>query len=158
MNNIVTAYDESSKFNGSLEEFSFSKEEIELAKKYASLAGNLHTDLHEIIGHGSGQMKAGIGDPSDVLKNYYSTIEEARADLIALYFIIDPILVEIGVAPSIEVGKAEYNGYIRNGLLVQLSRIDLGKNIEESHMRNRQLIAKWVYEKGKADNVIEKKT
>lgn len=158
LNNIVTAYDESSKFNGSLEEFSYSKEEIEIAKKYASLAGNLHTDLHEIIGHGSGQMKPGIGDPSDVLKNYYSTIEEARADLIALYFIYDSILVQIGVAPSIEVGMAEYNGYIRNGLLVQLSRINLGSNIEESHMRNRQLIAKWVYEKGKAENVIEKKT
>ena len=155
LGNIVHAYDESSKNNGSLQEFAYSQEEIDLWKKYGTLAGNLHTDLHEIIGHGSGQINPGVGDPGETLKNYASTLEEARADLVALYFLLDPKLVEIGVMPTTDVGKAEYNQYMRNGLMQQLVRIELGKNIEESHMRNRQLIAKWCFEKGKADKVVE---
>jgi dipeptidyl-peptidase III len=155
MGNIVQSYDESGKNNGALEEYAYSKEEITLSKKWASLAGNLHTDLHEIIGHGSGQLKPGVADPSETLKNYASTLEEARADLIALYYIMDQKLIDIGVMSTLDVGKAEYNNYIRNGLLTQLVRLEIGKDVEESHMRNRQLIAKWCYEKGKAENVIE---
>lgn len=114
----------------------------------------MHTDLHECLGHGSGKMLPGVGQ--EALKNYYSTIEETRADLFALYYIMDPQLVELGIIPSLEVAKSEYCSYIRNGLLVQLTRVKLGSNLEESHMRNRQLIASWVYEQGKADGVIEK--
>lgn len=157
LGNIVYAYDESSKNNGALEEFAYSKEEIDLGKKYGTLAGNLHTDLHEIVGHGSGQLKNGVEDPSETLKNYASTLEEARADLVALYFLMDKKLVDLKLMPTIDVGKAEYNSYMRNGLMTQLVRLELGTNLEESHMRNRQLIAKWVFEKGKADKVIELK-
>ncbi len=153
--NIVLAYDESGKDSGAIEEFAYSKEEIDLAKKYGPLAGNLHTDLHEIIGHGSGQLKPGVADPSETLKNYSSTLEEARADLVALYYMMDKKLIELGVMNTLDVGKSEYNSYIRNGLMTQLFRLELGKDLEESHMRNRQLIAKWAYEKGKADHVIE---
>ena len=155
LGNITLAYDESGKNNGAIEEFAFSEEEIKLSKKYSTLAGNLHTDLHEIIGHGSGQIKKGVADPSETLKNYSSTLEEARADLIALYFMMDRKLIDIGVMNTLDVGKAEYNSYIRNGLMIQLVRLELGKDIEESHMRNRQLIAKWAYEQGRADNIIE---
>ncbi len=140
-----------------IKEFSFSDEEIELAKKYESIADTLHTDLHEVIGHGSGQILPAVGSPKQTLKNYASTIEEARADLVALYYLLDPKLIEIGVLPNIEVAKAGYNRYIRKGIMLQLARIELGDNLEESHMRNRQLISKWVYKHGKDDNVIEKK-
>jgi dipeptidyl-peptidase III len=157
INNIMTAYDEASKESGAIEEFAWSEEEVELAKKWGNLATALHVDLHEIVGHGSGKLKKGTGNPSDTLKNYASTIEEARADLFALYFATDSKLIELGLMPQTEVGIAEYNGYIRGGLMTQLVRIEPGKNIEESHMRNRQLIAKWTYEKGKPENVIEKK-
>lgn len=115
-------------------------------------------DLHEIVGHGSGRIKEGVANPGDTLKNYASTIEEARADLFALYFATDPKLVELGLMPELAVGEAEYNSYIRGGLLTQLVRVAPGKNLEESHMRNRQLIALWAYEHGKAENVIESKT
>jgi dipeptidyl-peptidase III len=158
INNIMTAYDEASRESGAIEEFAWSEEDVELSKKWGNLSTLLHVDLHEIVGHGSGKLKEGVGNPSDTLKNYASTIEEARADLFALYFATDEKLVELGLMPKTEVGIAEYNSYIRGGLLTQLVRIEPGKNIEESHMRNRQLIAKWVYEKGNPENIIEKKT
>lgn len=154
IDNITYAYHQSSLKSGMLEEFAYNQEEIERAKEHGYLGGNLHTDLHECLGHGSGQLLSGVG--MDALKNYHSTLEEARADLFALYYMMDPKMVELGLMPSLEVAKAEYDGYIRNGLVTQLTRIELGKNIEESHMRNRQLIAKWVFEKGKADSVILK--
>ena len=155
LGNISDAYDKSAGAS-SLEVFCHDAEEIELAKKHGSLAGNLHTALHEVVGHASGQLEPGVGEPDATLKSYASTLEEGRADLVALYFIMDPKMVEIGVMPSLEVGKAEYDSYIRNGLLAQLRRLKEGKNIEEAHMRNRQWVSAWVYEKGKADSVIVK--
>lgn len=154
IDNITHAYHQSSLKGGMVEEFAYCKEEVARAKEHGYLGGNLHTDLHECLGHGSGQLLAGVG--MDALKNYHSTLEEARADLFALYYMMDPKMVELGLMPSLEVAKAEYDGYIRNGLITQLTRIELGKDIEESHMRNRQLIAKWVYEKGEAEQVVEK--
>lgn len=157
LGNIVHSYNMFSTTSGVLEEFGYTPEEIEREKKYGSLSDDLHTDMHEVIGHASGQLNPGVGETNETLKNYASTLEEARADLVALYFILDQKLVDIGVMPSLDAGKAEYSRYIRNGLLIQLARIQPGENVEEAHMRNRQLIAKWVYEKGKAENVIEKK-
>ncbi|OKZ19983.1 MAG: dihydrofolate reductase [Butyricimonas synergistica] len=154
LDNITYAYDRASLNSGVLDEFAYSDEEKELVRTYGYVGGNVHTDLHECLGHGSGKMLPGVGQ--EALKNYYSTIEEARADLFALYYVMDPKLVELGVIPSLEVAKSEYCNYIRNGLMVQLTRVKFGNNLEESHMRNRQLIASWVYEKGKADNVIER--
>ena len=119
------------------------------------MAGDLHTDMHEVIGHASGQINKGVGDPDQTLKNYASTLEEARADLVALYYVLDQKLIDMGVMPSLEVGMAEYDGYIMNGLITQLTRLNIGENLEEAHMRNRQLNAKWAYEMGKKDNVIE---
>nr|HQE12849.1 hypothetical protein [Flavipsychrobacter sp.] len=119
------------------------------------LASDLHTDMHECIGHASGQINPGVETTDKTLKNYASCLEEARADLVGLYYAIDPKLVEIGVAPSTEVGKAEYDNYMMNGLITQLTRLKLGDNIEEAHMRNRQLVAKWAFEKGKAEKVVE---
>lgn len=156
LGNIVQAYEESSKESGVLEEYSASPEEVARGRDHGALADALHTDLHEVIGHASGALKAGVGTPNETLKGYASTLEEARADLVALYFLLDPKLVEIGVMPSLEVGMAAYDDYIRNGLLVQLARLELGEDLEEAHMRNRQLVAQWVYEKGKADKVIER--
>ncbi|MBN1339738.1 MAG: dihydrofolate reductase [Bacteroidales bacterium] len=156
MENITYAYDQAALGNGFMEEFCYSQEEIELAKKYGSLASNLHTDLHECLGHGSGQLLPGTSP--DALKNYSSALEESRADLFALYYIMDPKMVELGIMPTLDVAKAEYNSYIRNGLMTQLTRIESGKDIEQAHMRNRQLIAKWCFEKGSAENVIEKVT
>lgn len=153
--NITYAYDRASIGNGFLEEFAWDEAEVELHRKYGFLAGNLHTDLHECLGHGSGQLAPGV--VGDELKQYGSPIEESRADLFALYFIMDPKMVELGIMPNLDVAKAEYNQYIRNGLLTQLTRVELGKDIEQAHMRNRQLIASWCYEMGKADNVIEKR-
>ncbi|RNI27882.1 dihydrofolate reductase [Rufibacter immobilis] len=159
LGNIVHAYNESANSGGSaLSEFAYSQEEIDRAKKYSSLASDLHTDMHEVIGHASGQINPGVGTPKQTLKNYASTMEEGRADLVALYYVMDPKLVEIGVMPSLEVGKAEYDGYIRNGLMTQLSRLAPGEKIEEDHMRNRQMVAAWAYEKGRKDNVIERVT
>lgn len=151
--NITHSYFLDSLSNGMLEEFAASEEEINRAREFGYLAGNLHTDLHECLGHGSGKMNPGV-NPED-LKNYYSTIEETRADLFALYYIADKKILELGLAPSEETGKAEYDAYIRNGLMVQLTRILHGKDLEESHMRNRQLIARWVYEHGLKEQVIE---
>jgi dipeptidyl-peptidase-3 len=158
LGNIVYSYNKAAETSGVLEEFAYSQDEIELAKKYGALASNLHTDMHEVIGHASGQINPGIGMPNETLKNYANALEEARADLVALYYILDQKLVDIGVMPSLEVGKAEYNSYIRNGLMTQLSRIELGDNIEQAHMRNRQLVSQWAFEKGKSENIIEKKS
>jgi dipeptidyl-peptidase-3 len=151
--NITEAYDQASLGNGFAEEFMWSDVERKRAKEFASLTNNLHTDLHECLGHGSGKLLPGV-DP-DALKAYGSTIEEARADLFGLYYMGDPKVVELGLLPDKEAYKAEYYSYIMNGLMTQLTRIQPGKNIEEAHMRNRQLIASWVFEKGKADKVIE---
>ena len=157
LGNIVYAYNKAAEGSGSLAEFAYSAEEIERAKKYGALADNLHTDMHEVIGHASGQINPGVGTPKQSLKNYASTIEEARADLVGLYYIMDQKLIDIGVMPDLEVGKASYDRQIRNGLMTQLTRLALGDDIEEAHMRNRQLIAKWVYEKGLPEKVIEMK-
>jgi dipeptidyl-peptidase III len=157
LGNIVYSYNKAAETSGVLEEFTFSKKEIERSKKYGPLSDDLHTDLHEVIGHASGQMNPGVAEPHVTLKNYYSTLEEARADLVALYYLVDQKMVDIGVMPSTEAGKASYDQYIRNGLLVQLARVKAGENIEEAHMRNRQLVAMWAYEKGKKENVVEKK-
>jgi dipeptidyl-peptidase III len=153
MENITEAYDKAAEGNGFLQEFAASEQEIEWAKKYGSLASNLHTDLHECLGHGSGQLLPGTS--SEALKNYSSALEEARADLFALYYMGHPKLIELGLFSSPEVAKTEYNAYLRNGLITQLTRIEPGKNIEQAHMRNRQLISKWCLEKGAADNVLE---
>ena len=154
LENIVYAY-KMAESETLLREFAYSEEEVELAIKYAAPADNIHTDLHEVIGHGSGQILPGVGSPKHSLKNYASTIEETRADLVALYYLPDNKLIEIGVLPHPDAAKAGYNKYIRNGLMVQLARIDIGDNLEESHMRNRQLISSWAFEKGKDENIIE---
>lgn len=155
LSNIVHSYNEASAVKGAYSEFAFSPEYVELNKKYGGLASDLHTDMHECIGHASGQIEPGIETTDKTLKNYASCLEEARADLVGLYFIMDPKLVSIGVMPNMDVAKCQYNNYITNGLITQLTRLELGKNLEEAHMRNRQLIAQWAYEKGKKDNVIE---
>lgn len=155
LGNIIHSYNKVSEGSGMLEEFWYSQKDIELAKKYGTIANDLHTDMHEVIGHASGKLEPGVGTPKETLKNYASTLEEARADLVALYYILDPKLVEIGVMPTTDVGKVAYLRYILNGLMLQLRRLQPGENLEEAHMRNRQLIAKWAYEMGKPDNVIE---
>lgn len=155
MENITYAYDKASLGNGFLEEFSYSDEEIQMAKNFGPLAGNLHTDLHECLGHGSGQLLPNVS--SEALKNYHSPLEEARADLFALYYMMDEKMVDLGLMTTLDIAKAEYSSYIRNGLMTQLTRIDFGKNIEQAHMRSRQLIASWCYDKGMEKNVIEKK-
>lgn len=153
--NITEAYDQASLGSGFAEEFMWSQVELERAKKYGSLTNNLHTDLHECLGHGSGKLLPGV-DP-DALRAYGSPVEEARADLFGLYYMGDKKMVELGLLPDAEAYKAEYYQYLMNGLMTQLTRIQPGKNIEQAHMRNRQLIASWVYEKGKADKVVELK-
>jgi dipeptidyl-peptidase-3 len=155
LSNIIHSYNVASALKGTLDEFGLNEEVKARIKKHGSLASDLHTDMHECIGHASGQINPGVETTDKTLKNYASCLEEARADLVALYYIIDQKLVDIGVMPSIEVGKAEYDSYIMNGLMTQLTRIKLGDEIEEAHMRNRQLNAMWVYEKGKKENVIE---
>ena len=157
LGNIVAAYDAAKEGNGLLEEFTSSEEELARAREHGALASKLHVDMHEVIGHASGRINAGVGTPKETLKSYSQALEEARADLVALYYAIDPHLVELGLMPSVEVGKAEYDSYIRNGMMVQLARLEIGEQVEEAHMRNRQLVAAWAYEKGKADKVIEKK-
>lgn len=156
LGNIVSAYEEATKQTGVLEEFAASEDEITRARAHGGLADLLHTDMHEVIGHASGALKKGVGTPKETLKNYASTLEEGRADLVALYYLMDPKLVEIGVMPSLDVGKAAYDDYIRNGMMVQLARLEKGEDLEEAHMRNRQMIAKWVVEKGAKDGVVEK--
>ena len=151
--NLTDAYNKAAKGSGMLQEFAYGKEEIALVEKYGDLTDDLHTDLHECLGHGSGKLLEGVD--GDSLKAYGSTIEEARADLFALYYLADPKLVELGLVPNAEAYKASYIAQMQNGLLTQLVRINLGNNIEEAHMRNRALIARWAYEHGKKDDVME---
>lgn len=153
--NIMEAYDKASQGSGFSEEFVWSDEERNRIKTYGFLTDMLHTDLHECLGHGSGQLLPGT-DP-DALKAYASTLEEARADLFGLYYLADPKMQELGLVPDGEAFKAEYYKYMMNGLLTQLVRIEEGKDVEEAHMRNRQLIARWVFEQGAADKVVELK-
>jgi dipeptidyl-peptidase-3 len=156
LGNIVSAYAGASG-SGALEEFALNEEEIARAKAHGKIADKLHTALHEVVGHASGQIEKGVGTPKETLKNYASTLEEGRADLIALYYLMDEKLVELGLMESLEVGKESYDSYIRNGMMLQLRRLNVGDDIEEAHMRNRQWISKWVFEKGAADNVIEQR-
>jgi len=156
MGNIMESYEIASAASGLSDEFSYTEEEKERNRKFGALESLLHTDMHEVIGHASGQINPGVGTPKETLKTYSSTLEEARSDLVALYFIMDQKLVELDLVPSLEVGMTSYDGYIRNGLQLQLRRVELGNDIEQAHMRNRQLVAAWVYEKGQPDQVIEK--
>jgi len=155
LGNIISAYAEAGG-EGMTEEFAYDQEEVNRARNHSYLAGKLHTALHEVVGHASGQINKGVGQPAVTLKNYASTLEEARADLVGLYYIMDQKMIELGLITTLEVGKAEYDGYIRNGMLTQLQRLDLGKNVEEEHMQNRQLVASWAIEKGASENVIAK--
>lgn len=151
--NLTDAYNKAAHGNGFTDEFAYSEAEKSLIERYADLTGDLHTDLHECLGHGSGQLLPGV-DP-DALKAYGSTIEEARADLFGLYYLPDAKMRELGLTPDSEAYKAEYYTYMMNGLMTQLVRIEPGNNVEEAHMRNRQLIARWTYEQGAADKVVE---
>ncbi|WP_405351737.1 dipeptidyl-peptidase 3 family protein [Nonlabens sp. Asnod3-H03] len=158
LGNIIEAYG-SSGSSGRLEEFAFDDEEIALEKEYGALADKLHTALHEVVGHASGQINEGVATPKETLKSYKSTIEEGRADLFGLYYLMDPKLEELGLVKDWKkTGTAAYDGYIRNGLISQLVRLELGQDVEEDHMRNRQWVSAWVYERGLEDNVIEKVT
>lgn len=156
--NITHAYDASAQElpNNTLAEFAWNDKEIALAKQWGGIADEVHTDLHECLGHGSGQLLPGVS--ATAMGEYSSTLEEARADLFGLYYAADPKLVELGILPSEDAYKAEYSGYIRNGLMVQFNRVEPGKKNTEAHMQNRQLIAAWCYEKGASANIIEKKT
>lgn len=153
LENITMAYDEASHGNGFNEEFVIDAPTLELLDDYLFITDNLHTDLHECLGHGSGRLLPGVDQ--DALKAHGSTLEEARADLFALYYLADPKLIELGLLDNPEAYKAEYYKYMLNGLMTQLMRIEPGKDVEEAHMRNRKLIAEWAYEHGKADNVVE---
>ena len=155
--NLTSAYGKAAQESpkSMLGEFAWSEEEVAFEKKYGDLTNDLHTDLHECLGHGSGQLLPTT--PPNALGEYSSTLEEARADLFGLYYLADPKLVELGILPDMEAYKAQYSSYIRNGLFTQFTRIELGKKNTEAHMQNRKLIADWCYEKGAADNVIEKK-
>jgi len=155
LSNIIHAYNESSVHSGMIEEFAVNDTVLQRAKKWGNLASDLHTDMHECIGHASGQINPGVETTDKTLKTYASTLEEARADLVGLYYVMDPKLIEIGVMPSLEVGKAEYDSYMMNGLMTQLTRLKPGEQLEEAHMRNRQTVAMWAYEHGKKDNVVE---
>ncbi|HQV07053.1 MAG TPA: hypothetical protein PKW62_09855, partial [Chitinophagaceae bacterium] len=155
LSNIIYAYNVASASSGMLDEFALNDSIKNRIKKWGNLAADLHTDMHECIGHASGQINPGVGTPDQTLKTYASCLEEARADLVGLYYILDQKLIDIGVMPTLEVGKAEYDSYMMNGLMTQLTRLKLGDHLEEAHMRNRQLIAKWAYENGKKDNVVE---
>lgn len=154
--NITDAYEAAAKGDGFREEFVLRKKDRKQMDKYGSLSGNLHTDLHECLGHGSGQLASGT--KGDELKNYGSVLEETRADLFALYYIADPKMIELGLIPSLDAAWAEYSKYVMNGMMTQLARVQPGKNIEQAHMRNRKLISEWCYEQGAADSVIEKKS
>jgi dipeptidyl-peptidase-3 len=155
LGNIVQAYSDAGG-EGILREFAHDEEEIERSIAYGEIGSKMHTAMHEVIGHASGKLNPGVGTPKETLKNYASTLEEARADLVALYFLLDEKLVELGLIETTDVGKAEYDDYIRNGMMVQMRRLEPGADIEEAHMRNRQLVASWAFEKGQKDNVIER--
>ncbi len=156
LGNLMQAYEISAAAGGLSDEFSHTEEEKARNKEHGALAALLRVDMHEVIGHASGQINPGVGTPNETLKSYASTLEEARADLVAMYFILDPKLVELGLMPSLDVGRAAYDTQIKNGLQLQLRRVELGNDVEQAHMRNRQLIAAWAYEMGRADNVVEK--
>ena len=151
LGNITEAYEKASG-GEMMKEFGYNDEERERAKEHGALASKLHTALHEVIGHASGVMEPGKNP--DMLKNYASPMEEARADLVGLYYIMDPRMVEIGLMPSLDVAKAQYEGYLRNGLMLQLRRLKLGDNVQQAHMRNRQMVSRWVLEKGSADSTV----
>lgn len=158
LGNIIDAYNNAGN-TGRLQEFVNDSTELELEEKYGEAADKLHTALHEVIGHASGQLNPGVGETKETLKNYASTLEEGRADLVGLYYLYNPKLQELGLVDDWKkMGMAAYDGYIRNGMMTQLIRLNLGDDVEESHMRNRQWVSAWVFEKGKADNVIEKIT
>lgn len=154
LGNIVSAYNSSP--SKTLEEFAFNEEEILRSRTHSEQAGDLHTDMHEVIGHASGQINEGVGTTRETLRQYASTLEEGRADLVALYYILDPMLIEIGVMDNLDVGRSEYDAYIRGGAMLQLYRLQPGELVEEAHMRNRQLVALWSYEQGLEENVIER--
>ncbi len=155
LGNIIDGYKMASA-GGFEEEFLMTNEQRQRSEKYGSLADKLSTALHEVLGHASGKLEPRVGTPKETLKNYRSTLEEGRADLFALYYILDPKLKELGLVPSDEVGKTEYDTYITNGIMYQLRRLQLGEDIEEAHMRNRAFVARWAYQKGQKENVIEK--
>ena len=156
LGNIKNAYNNAGS-SGRLKEFVNDKEEYELELQYGALADNMHTALHEVIGHASGQLMPGVGTPSETLKTYRSTMEEGRADLLALYYVYNSKIQELGLVDDWKaVGKASYDGYIRNGMMTQLIRLNLGDDVEQAHMRNRKWVSEWVYKNGLKDNVIEK--
>ncbi|MFV5695883.1 dipeptidyl-peptidase 3 family protein [Flavobacterium sp. LB3P122] len=158
LGNIIDSYAKAAG-KGKLEEFANDEEEIALAKKYGEIGDKMHTALHEVVGHASGQINPGVGTPKESLKSYASTLEEGRADLVGLYYLYNPKLQELGLVDDWKkLGMESYDSYIRNGLMTQLVRLELGANIEEAHMRNRQWVSSWVFEKGQKDNVIEKIT
>lgn len=158
LGNITNAYNNSGS-SGRLKEFVNDDQEYELEKKYGQLGDKLHTALHEVVGHASGQLNPGVGETKETLKNYASTLEEGRADLVGLYYLYNPKLQELGLVTDWKaVGMAAFDGYIRNGLMTQLIRLNLGDDVEEAHMRNRQWVSAWAYEKGLKENVIEKVT
>lgn len=158
LGNIINAYANAGS-SGRLKEFVHDEEELQLEEEFGGLADKLHTALHEVIGHASGQLNPGVGETKETLKNYASTLEEGRADLVGLYYLYNPKLQELGLVKDWKkVGMAAYDGYIRNGLMTQLIRLNLGDDVEEAHMRNRQWVSAWAFEKGKEDNVIEKVT
>jgi dipeptidyl-peptidase-3 len=156
LGNIMEAFEIAAAAGGLSDEFAYTEEEKARNKEYGALGSLLDVDMHEVIGHASGQIDPGVGTPKETLKSYASTLEEARADLVSLYYIMDPKLVELGLMPSLDVGKTVYEAQIRNGLQYQLRRVKPGNDIEEAHMRNRQLIASWAFEMGREDQVIEK--
>jgi dipeptidyl-peptidase-3 len=156
LGNIMESYNFLRARSPATEEFSSTPEVAARIKKFGALGSILHVDMHEVIGHASGKVNPGVANPDKTLQTYAGTLEEGRADLVALYYTLDPKLIEIGVMPSLDVGKAEYDQYISGGLLTQLYRIKPGENLEEAHMRNRQLVAAWAYDQGKNDKVIEK--
>ncbi len=158
LGNIISAYGNAGS-SGRLKEFVHDSTELELEEKYGQLADKLHTALHEVVGHASGKLNPGVGETKETLKNYASTMEEGRADLVGLYYLMDPKLQELGLVEDWEkTGKAAYDGYIRNGLMTQLIRLNLGDDVEEAHMRNRQWVSAWAFEQGAKNNVIEKVT
>jgi dipeptidyl-peptidase-3 len=158
LGNLMEAFDIAAAASGLSDEFLYTDEEKARNEEYGALASLLDVDMHEVIGHASGQINPGVGTPKETLGSYASTLEEARADLVSLYYAMDNKLVDLGLMPSLDVGKVTFDEAIGNGLLLQLRRVKLGDDIEEAHMRNRQLIADWAYEKGLEDNVIEKVT
>lgn len=158
LGNIVASYNDVQSKSPANEEFGYDETVVQRLKKWSPLAADLHTDMHEVIGHASGVINPGVGPTDQTLKAYAGTLEEARADLVALYFVMDPKLIEIGVMPTLDVGRAEYDKYLMGGLMTQLYRIQPGQQLEEAHMRNRQLVSAWVFEKGQADKVVERVT